>query len=129
MSVDPFLTNSTLLGVFAQRLVRRNCQQCLEKEKVNPFMRKVLQVEESEVFYKGKGCEKGRDTGFKGHIAAYELLQFSSEMKELLHSGISALVVHEQAVKDGMVPLTEHALTLARSKIIPLEEVYRVRLE
>lgn len=129
MGVDPFLLNGTLLGVFAQRLVRRNCVDCLDEEAVDSVIRKVLDVPENETFYKGQGCEKCRGSGCSGRIAANELLQFGDDMKRLLHSGISTQEVHEQAVKDGMVPLTANALALARSKITSLEEVYRVRLD
>ena len=129
MGIDPFLLNDTLLGVFAQRLVRRNCQKCLGEEEVSPAIRKVLAVEEDEIFYKGQGCVECRGSGFDGRIAAYELLQVSNELKKLLHSGTSTQGVNEQAIKDGMIPLTANALELARQRVIPLEEVYRVRLE
>ena len=78
---------------------------------------------------KGQGCVECRGSGFDGRIAAYELLQVSNELKKLLHSGTSTQGVNEQAIKDGMIPLTANALELARQKVIPLEEVYRVRLE
>ena len=129
MGVDPFLLNGTLLGIFAQRLVRKNCVACTDKEHVDVPMRKALGVAESEPFYKGRGCDKCRGTGYLGRVAVYELLQFSGELRKLIHAGITTQEVHAQAVEDGMVPLTDNALALARTKMTSLEEVYRVRLE
>lgn len=129
MGVDPFLLNGTLLGIFAQRLVKVNCQDCTDKEHVDTAMRKVLGVPESEPFYKGRGCEKCRGTGYKGRMAVYELLQFSPALRKLVHAETTTQEVHDQAVLDGMVPLTDNALALARTKKTSLEEVYRVRLE
>lgn len=129
MGVDPFLLSGTLLGIFAQRLVRRNCEKCIDKENVSEILRKALKVPDSEPFWKGRGCEACRGTGYKGRIAAYELLRFSPEMRGLLQAGVTTQTIHTQAVIDGMTPLTENALALARSKITSAEEVYRVRLE
>jgi len=129
MGVDPFLLNGTLLGVFAQRLVKKNCESCIDKEHVDSAMRKVLGVPESESFYKGRGCEKCRGTGYQGRKAVYELLQFSPALRKLIHAAVTTQEIHEQAVRDGMIPLTDNALALARTKETSLEEVYRVRLE
>ena len=129
MGVDPFLLNATLLGVFAQRLVKRNCRNCIKPEHVESVKRKALGITEGEAFYKGAGCDQCRGTGYKGRIAAYELLQFNGDMRNILHAEISTQEVYDQAVKGGMTPLTSNALGLARQKITSLAEVYRIRLE
>jgi type IV pilus assembly protein PilB len=129
MGIDPFLLNGTLLGIFAQRLVKRNCENCIDKESFEETIRKVLGVSDDEPFFKGRGCDQCRGTGYSGRIAVYELLQFSGELRSMIHAGITTQEVHQQAVKDGMVPLTQNALALARTKKTSLEEVYRVRLE
>lgn len=129
MGADPFLINGTILGIFAQRLVRKNCSDCLVVEDIDPIIRKNLSVADDEVFYKGHGCKHCNDTGYKGRLAVYELLQITSEMHNLIKPGVATQVIHDQAVKDGMVPLTENAMQQARAKLTSLEEVYRVRLE
>lgn len=129
MGVDPFLLNGTLLGVFTQRLVKKNCPECIDVEEVELAVRKALGVSEDEVFYKGRGCEGCRGTGYQGRIAAYELLQFSPALRKMINAAITTQEVHEQAVNDGMVPLTDNAPALARAKKTSLQEVYRVRLE
>ena len=129
IGIEPYLVNSSLLGVLAQRLVRCNCPYCLTEESVDPSIRKELEVEPHEVFYRGKGCEHCHDTGVHGRRAVYELLTVSPEMKSLISGHANASEIQARAIEDGMSQLTEHALGLARQKLISLEEVYRVRLE
>ncbi|MBL4571695.1 MAG: Flp pilus assembly complex ATPase component TadA [Gammaproteobacteria bacterium] len=129
MGVDPFLLNATILGIFAQRLAKKNCKNCLLEETVDPIIRKTLNIAETEVFYKGCGCEACHHTGYKGRIAVYELLQVTTQMHHLIQPSVATHVIHDQAIKDGMIPLTENALEQARKRLISLEEVYRVRLE
>lgn len=129
IGIEPYLVNSTLLGVLAQRLVRCNCKFCLVEEAVDPGVKKVLGLDVNEQFYKGAGCDKCNHTGVKGRHAVYELLSMTPSIREMLVDGVNAVSLQKQAVADGMTPLTTHALHLARKKIISLAEVYRIRLE
>lgn len=129
MGVEPYLLSSTLLSVLAQRLVRRNCINCLGEEKIEPSIRRVLDVNEDEVFYRGTGCDHCNHTGYSGRLAVYELLQITPTMRSLIVNSVNADEIHLQALKDGMVALTENALNQARQRKTSLAEVYRVRLE
>ena len=129
IGVEPYLLNSALLGVLAQRLVRRNCPHCLTEEVVEPEVRRVLGVGDEASFYFGAGCESCRYTGIAGRLAVYELLEVTPAMKDLLVADASASRIADQAERDGMTRLTQHALTLAERKLISLREVYRVRLQ
>lgn len=128
MGVEPYLINDSLLGVLAQRLVKTNCIHCLEEERADPAIYEALGVDTSEKFYKGKGCHKCRNTGYKGRMAVYELLVISPELRKTVTKGVSADVIEAKAMEEGMVPLTQNALKAAREQKISLEEVYRVRL-
>jgi type IV pilus assembly protein PilB len=128
MGVDSYLVNASLLGVLAQRLVRKNCTHCIEEENVDAHVREALKVEEGEIFYRGKGCEYCHLTGYHGRVAVYELLVVTSSLRALIVPNVNAAVIEQQAVSDGMVPLTQMALELARHKTTSLEEVYRIRL-
>lgn len=129
IGIEPYLVNAALLGVLAQRLVRRNCSFCKEPETVAAEVRSLLGVSNDEVFYKGRGCEHCHHTGVSGRVAVYELLTVSASLRELIKPGVSAQALEKQAISDGMTPLTQHALTLARQGVIPLLEVYAVRLD
>lgn len=128
MGVEPYLINDTLLGVLAQRLVRVNCPHCIEVEEVEPEIYEALGVSDQEQFYRGRGCEHCNHTGYKGRMAVYELLQMTPAIRAHVLRGVSADVIHSQAVTDGMLPLTQNALNAARERKTSLAEVYCVRL-
>lgn len=128
IGVPAYLLNATLLAVLAQRLVKRNCEHCLTEEDVPCHVRQALGVSESEAFYRGCGCDKCHGTGYSGRLAVYELMQLSPEIRELIQPNVNAAEIERAAIKNGMVPLTHNALSLARAKKTSLNEVYRVRL-
>lgn len=129
MGIESYLLNGCLLGVLAQRLVKKNCPHCLQKEPVDTLMRKTLGVSEDEVFYRSIGCEHCNNTGVTGRIAVYELLEMTDAIRKKVHAAITSVEITELAIADGMVALTENALARARAKDISLAEVYRVRLD
>jgi type IV pilus assembly protein PilB len=129
IGIAPYLLNASLLGVLAQRLVRRNCPHCLEPEQVPEHVRRAFGLSADEVFYVGRGCEHCHGKGFAGRIAAYELLEVTPALRALIQPAVAAQAIEQQAIADGMRPLTQSALALARDRLISLGEVYRVRLE
>ena len=129
IGIAPYLLNASLIGVLAQRLVRRNCQHCLVEEQVPTHVREALGLTADECFHVGKGCDHCRGLGFSGRIAAYELLEVTPALRALIQPDVSAQRIEQQAIGDGMSPLTQSALALARQRLIPLAEVYRVRLD
>lgn len=129
IGILPYMLSSTLLGVLAQRLARSNCQHCLIEEKVDSSIRQIMGATADEVFYKGAGCDACKHRGIKGRRAVYELLVVSPAIKEMITPDTEAIDIQNQAIKEGMTPLTAHALHLARRKLISLTEAYRVRLD
>jgi len=129
MGIESYLLNGCLLGVLAQRLVKKNCPHCLKKEPVDTLVRKTLGIAEDEVFYRSTGCDHCNNTGVTGRIAVYELLEMTDIIRKKVHATISSVDIAELAISAGMVALTENALARARAKDISLAEVYRVRLD
>jgi len=129
LGVLPFLLKSTLLGVLAQRLGRRNCKYCRVPEPVDPHVRKVLGVGADEVFYVGKGCPKCEGRGVKGRIGIYELLEVTPEISRLIVPGADANAIHDLAQQQGMLSITRNAVTLARAGVISLQEAFGVRVD
>jgi type IV pilus assembly protein PilB len=129
MGIEPYLLSSSILGVLAQRLVRHNCSYCLTEENVEPTIRTFLGVGEDEVFHRGEGCEHCNNTGYSGRFAVYELLVMTERLRSMITPSISVDSIQQTAIVDGMVPLTDNALTQARQGRTSLAEVYRVRLE
>lgn len=86
-------------------------------------------MSDSEKFYRGGGCEHCNHTGVAGRMAVYELLEVSDSLRKLIHVDITSGEIHDHAIKEGMVSLTDNAMARARSREISLAEVYRVRLD
>lgn len=129
MGVEPYLLKSAIVGVLAQRLVRRNCPHCLAEETIDPKIRSSLGISKTEKFYKGTGCEKCNHTGFHGRLAVYELLIVSENLRNHIESGVATGALRELAISEGMVPLTAQAIEQARQHNTSLSEVYRIGME
>jgi len=129
MEIEPYLLSSSVIGVLAQRLVRKNCPDCMEEETSDPNVRKALGIAEDEVFYHGVGCDKCNNTGFKGRMGVYELLVITDGIRQYVKKGVTAAELRKIALTEGMISLTQNTLTAARQRKISLTEVYRVRLE
>ena len=128
MGVEPYLLSTTLLGVMSQRLVRLNCSHCVE-ESAEDELRTVLGLGASGTFFRGKGCAACDFTGYHGRYAVCELLIVTKEIRQLINDGASAQQVREMAISQGMVPIVDSALELAKQARISLEEVYSLRLD
>ena len=129
LGVESFLLRSTLLGVLSQRLMRRNCPHCLAVESVPAHWRDQLKLGADDIFRRGTGCSRCEGLGVHGRIAVYELMTISSSIRRLIRPQCEAEAIHELAVSEGMVPVPQHAMSLARSGAISLAEAYRLRVD
>lgn len=129
LGVEAYLLRASLLGVLSQRLVRLTCPHCRGVEPVDTHVRKLLGVGEEEVFHIGRGCQHCEGLGVRKRMAVYELLEVTPEIRRLIVPGAEADRIHEQAIVQGMVPLTQSAVALARKGVISLAEAYRVRTD
>ncbi len=102
MGVEPFLISSSVLGVLAQRLARTICSHCKEAytPPVEALHRLGLRPEEGEeiVFYRVRGCDRCKGSGYKGRLGIFELMPMSEPIRELVLKGSSANQIREQAV-------------------------------
>lgn len=130
LGVQPFLTAATILGVLAQRLVRRLCPQCKQETSMNEKEWEHLTfdyiMEMPETMYKAVGCETCRHTGYKGRLGIYEFMPVSLELKSLIsaHGTLNDLKV--QAKKEGVEPLRIAGARKVIEGVTTLEEVLRV---
>jgi type IV pilus assembly protein PilB len=125
IGIAPYLIRSAVIGVLAQRLVRRNCPDCLTEENVSGLMRKNLSLDETEKFYRGSGCKNCRHTGYKGRLAIYELLVMDDELRGQINAGVASDEYRKIALKNGMISLPVNGIEQARSKQVSIAEVYR----
>ena len=129
LGIEPYLLRAALAGVMAQRLVRLNCEHCCEPEDVPEALRAALGVGAEEVFRTGRGCSYCEGLGVYRRTAVYELLIVSPAIRRLLVAGAASDLIHDTAIAEGMVPITQAALALARKGRISLAEVWRVRAD
>jgi type IV pilus assembly protein PilB len=129
IGIPPYLVNSTLAGVLAQRLVRLNCEHCKTVEQPRREVRDAFGVADTEKFWCGGGCEECAGTGFRGRVAVYELLEMSPELRKLVRAGANDEQLEARAVEEGMVPLNAQSLALARTGAISLSEAFHARLD
>lgn len=134
MGVEPFLTASSLVGVLAQRLVRKLCPKCKEEYTVTrEEMLKILPdfpvdqyPQESYKIYKPKGCLTCNNTGYKGREAVFEFLTVTEEMKKLILDRANGAEIKELALKQGMHTLKDEGIYKVMKGRTSIEELLRV---
>ncbi len=128
MGVEGYLISSSLLGIQAQRLVRRVCTDCGHEVEINDDELAVLQIERSTcpTIMRGTGCDTCGQTGYRGRVGLYELLMMSDAIRHHIASGADANVIREEAINEGMRTLREDALEKLKAGLTTPEEVVRV---
>ncbi len=129
LGVESYLLRTSLLAVMSQRLVRLTCPHCRIEETLDMHMREELGVGADEVFHIGRGCHRCEGLGVFRRQAVYELMVMSPRLRRLVVPGADADALHEAAIAEGMVPITQAAIALARSGVISLAEAWRVRAD
>ncbi len=129
MGVEPFLIASSLLGVVAQRLVRRICSNCEEPFKPDEATLDGLGLPKDQLFRKGKGCALCMQSGYRGRTGIFELLVMDNEVRHLVSSAADSVKIREAATKSGMSTLFEDGLKKVREGVTTLDEIMRVTQE
>ena len=129
MGIEPFLVATSVNLIQAQRLIRRVCKDC-RREHPTPAEALIevgFSAEEAKTLktYKGKGCSTCNNTGYKGRIGLYEVMEINDEIRELILIGASSLELRKKAIEDGMITLRESGLHKIRGGLTTLEEVVR----
>lgn len=129
MGLERYLLASSVLGIVAQRLVRKICRTCRGEIATPPALRAMFRDGEHQTFFRGAGCHDCRGTGFRGRIGIFELLRLSDELRELVLEGASDARLLDGARRGGMATLREECLALVTGGETTLEEVLRVTQE
>jgi type IV pilus assembly protein PilB len=129
MGLEPYLLASSVLGIIAQRLVRRICNTCRTEVTTPVALRVMFRSGEPQTFFRGAGCQDCRGTGFRGRIGIFELLRMDDEIRALVLERAPDVRVLDAARRKGMTSLREECLTLVTQGQTTLEEVLRVTQE
>jgi len=128
MCAEPSLLPSTLVGIVAQRMVRRICDNCRAPYEATPVELAAYEEEMQRpptAFYKGKGCNPCAKTGYRGRTGIFEVLLISDEIRKMLLGNASAGDIRAQALKDGMVSMNHDGMLKVAEGITTVSEVLR----
>jgi general secretion pathway protein E len=128
LGVEPFLVSSALIGVIAQRMVRRICPHCgrptaASLEETMIYSQEMHQ--EKKEFIYGAGCTACANSGYRGRVGIFEILTTSDPIKTLLVKGTTANQLREQAIKDGMITLLKDGMCKVQKNMTTPTEVLR----
>ncbi len=132
MGVESFLIASSIAGVLAQRLLRTICVKCKEpysppKDAIKRLGMNLDVLDKSEVtFYRGRGCDACKGTGYKGRVGVYELMPVNEKVRELILARASSYAIREAAIEAGMRTLKDDAMEKILLGMTTLEESLRV---
>jgi type IV pilus assembly protein PilB len=131
MGIEPFLVASSVNCIVAQRLARRVCNDCKEPDvevTTEALVEAGMSEEEARGVapVRGRGCRTCSDTGFKGRVAVYEVMELSEALKEFVLNGASAAELKREAIRLGMTTLRRSVLNKVREGMTTLGEVFRV---
>ena len=129
MGIEPFLVATSVNIIQAQRLIRRICKDCKEEVSILPEALVEVGFTKEDAAniktYKGKGCATCNNTGFKGRVGLYEVMEITDELRELIIIGASSIELRKKAVELGMLTLRESGLYKIREGITTIEEVVK----
>jgi type IV pilus assembly protein PilB len=129
MGVPPFLITATVEAILAQRLVRRICPNCKEESKPTEEQLTDLGVSEKEIegkkAYKGRGCDKCNNTGYKGRFGLFELMIVNDEIRDMVMRNASRDELRDTARGYGMVTLRDAGIKALFDGVTTMEEVIR----
>jgi len=130
LGVPPYLIQSTILGVMAQRLVRTLCPLCRETGGIDADTWNMLiapwQAEKPQQIYYQKGCLECRMTGYSGRVGIYEILLMTPGQRPLITADTDANLIRDQAFRDGMKPLRISGALKVAAGVTTVDEVMKV---
>lgn len=130
MGIEPFYIGASVIMIVAQRLMRKVCPDCLQPvtydEKILKQIGLPQQLISNAKFFKGQGCSTCNNSGYKGRIAIYELMEITDDLKRAIMQGSDSTVIKEIALKNGMKTLRQSAILKMCAGQTTLDEVISV---
>jgi len=130
MEVEPFLISSAVIGVIGQRLLRKICPACSQKDEPEYGMIRALGITDLQVaranFRRGTGCNKCGGRGYRGRAAAFEVMKMTDTLRDALLSHKSGNVIKDIAIREGMMTMRESGIRKVLEGETTIDEVYRV---
>jgi len=135
MGIEPFLVSSSIIGVLAQRLVRRICPDCRKSYQPHPEQLRELGIKEVSFrkldrrFFRGEGCDNCRQTGYRGRIGIHELLVMSEGVKNTILESSDSDTIKKQGLKEKMITLRRDGVNKILHGLTTAEEILSITSE
>ena len=126
MGIEPFLVSSSTIGVIAQRLARRLCQQCKEPVAADANAIRYFDLPPGATLYRAVGCAACGGKGVKGRVGIYEVMRMTAPLRSMVGLGVRAEELHAAAVAQGMIDLKHYAAWLLTQGLATVEDVMSV---
>ncbi|HBE67290.1 MAG TPA: pilus assembly protein PilB [Planctomycetaceae bacterium] len=129
MGIPTFLITACVEAILAQRLVRRICAECREETEVSREILMDLGIDAAEAadkkFYRGAGCDKCNNTGYKGRIGLFEFMIMNDDLREMIMSNSTTDELRDRAAEFGMIPLRRYGINYVFEGLTTADEVLR----
>ncbi|QUH20670.1 GspE/PulE family protein [Alkaliphilus sp. B6464] len=126
MGIESYLVSSSVIGVVAQRLIKKICPYCRESYHSTSVDKKILDIEENVLLHRGKGCNVCNYTGYKGRQAVQEIMRVDEAIRALIDERSSIDKIRKKALENGMTSLKENCKQLIFQGITTVEELARI---
>lgn len=130
MGVEPFLISSTLICIMAQRLVRKLCEKCKQKYTPTPEMIERLGLKPEEAakitFYEAKGCDECLNTGYRGRLPIFEVVEMVDDIRKLVIERADASIIQQKAIELGYTLLIHDGIRRIAEGLTTIEEILTV---
>ena len=125
MGIKPYLVSTSVVGVIAQRLVRKICDKCKEAYEASIYEKEILgqDINENLMLYKGKGCGYCNDTGYSGRIGIYEIMEITRKHREAINIGANSDEIRDISISNGMNTLEKECKELVINGLTTIEEL------
>lgn len=127
MGIQSYLVGSSVVGIIAQRLVRRICPHCAEEYTASDYEKRILGVDPSEdiKLYRGVGCLKCDETGYSGRLGVYEILEVTKEIRNLITKKADVEEIKQAAIRNGMKTIRKACENLVLNGRTTIDELIR----
>jgi len=130
MGIKPYLVSTSVVGVMAQRLVRKICTKCKEQYEASIYEKELLgqAVNKPLILHKGKGCGYCNETGYSGRIGIYEVMEMTRQHREAINAGENSDTLRDISIENGMKTLESECKDFVLSGMTTIEELSTIAM-
>lgn len=130
MGIKPYLVSTSVVGVMAQRLVRRICNNCKEEYEASSYEKQLLgkDIRKTLILHSGKGCGYCNETGYSGRIGIYEIMEITRDHREAINTGADSDIIRDISIENGMKTLVSECKDFVLKGMTTIEELSTIAM-